>query len=138
MQTFFDAPNPYDELPRFVGYHKTHSPAQMLSDIRSSRVKPNDLPCFGDILRVHLSDDIKRLLPDKGIRHARVLYAGGIILDSLEANPQLVDPDVSLLSAKWSFVACCHDLQDELPEAFRTIQSEPTFVRTLVAPDYAR
>jgi hypothetical protein len=133
MSNFFDAPDPYSELPRLVEYCKTHSPTQMLSDIRSSCVNPNDLPALGDFLRVYLSDEIKTSLPNKGIRHARVLYAEGI--SQLEANPRLVAPDVSLLSAKWSFVACCHDLQDELAEAFRTIQSEPTFVRTY--PDLA-
>jgi hypothetical protein len=122
MFNFFNNPNilgDFDALDAFSEYVKTHSPSQMLLDIRASTVDPNDLPALGDL--------VKMLLKDIGVKHARVLYTEGV--RQLEANPRLKAEDVNLLEAKWNVVACCLDLRDEYIEAFNAINGIPNFVR---------
>lgn len=86
MANFFDG-NPQTDFERLMAYVRTHTPDQMLADIRASSVDPNDLPGIGDMVRMFLKD--------QGTTHAKVLYAEGV--RQLEAEPQRKAPDVPWL-----------------------------------------
>ena len=109
MANFFNG-NPQTDSEGLMAYVKTHSPTEMLSDVRSSSVDPNDLPGIGDMVKMFLKAD--------GRVHAKVLYAEGI--RQLEAAPHRLAPDVNLLFARRNLCACC--LPDEPLEAFAVIR----------------
>ncbi len=115
MANFFDG-TPQTDFQGLMAYVRTHTPNQMLADIRSSSVDPNDLPGIGDMVRMFLKD--------AGTRHAKVLYAEGI--RQLEAEPQRKAPDVNLMFARRNLCACC--IPDAPVEAFNVIAEDPTIV----------
>jgi hypothetical protein len=116
MTNFFDTivpgdPNNWFPLEEYI---RTHSPEQMVADIRSSKFDPNYLPDLGDMVKIRLKE--------KGRAYARLLYAEGI--RQLEAAPELLTPDTNLFFAKRNFCACC--IPDKPGEAFSVILFTPT------------
>ena len=83
MANFFNG-DPIRDIQGLKAYIKTNSPTDMLGDIRSSSIDPNDLLCIGDMLKMFANAD--------GRAHAKVVYAEGI--GQLDASPHRLAPDV--------------------------------------------
>jgi hypothetical protein len=118
MTNFFDTivPGDPDNLFPLKEYIKSHSPEQMVADIRASKFDPNYLPDLGDMVRM--------LLKEEGRPYAKVLFAEGI--RQLEAAPDLLDPSTNLFFAKRNLCACC--MPGEPGEAFQVILKTPALV----------
>lgn len=101
-----------DDIAEYIG---SHTPSQMLADIRASRINPNELPWLGDQALIYL----------KSPAHARVLYEEGIC--QLEAAPQRLEPDCDLLKARRNLCSSCLTLGDFLA-AFAVLAHEPRLV----------
>lgn len=118
MTNFFDTivPGDPDNLFPLKEYIKSHSPEQMVTDIRASKFDPNYLPDLGDMARMFLKEE--------GRQYAKFLLAEGI--RQLEAAPELLDPGTNLFFAKRNFCACC--MPEEPREAFQVILKTPALI----------
>jgi len=119
MTNFLDTlvpgdPNNPDPLKEYI---KSHSPEQMVAEMRESLFDPNYLPDLGDLVKVHLKGE--------GRAYARLLYGEGI--RQLEAAPELLAPDTNLFFAKRNFCACC--IPDQPLEALNVILETPTLTK---------
>jgi hypothetical protein len=118
MANFFDTlipgdPNNFFSLTEYI---QSHSPAQMLADIRASKFDPNYLPDLGDM--------VKMFLKEEGKPYAKLLYAEGI--RQLESAPELLIPDTNLFFAKRNFCVCC--MPNEPGEAFSVMSKTPELI----------
>lgn len=101
-----------DDIADYIG---SHTPSQMLADIRASRIDPNELPWLGDQAMMFL----------KSPAHARVLYEEGI--SQLEAAPHRRAPDCDLFKARRNLCLSCLMLGSPLA-AFGVLAKEPRLV----------
>ena len=102
----------FNELPEYIA---SHTPSQMLADVRGSSIDPNDLPSLGD----------QALMFCKQPAHSKVLYAEGI--RQLEAAPERLAPDCNLLASRRNLCLSCLML-DSAVEAFEVIAKEPQLI----------
>jgi hypothetical protein len=94
MANFFDNDlgTIFAELSSYID---AHTPERMLTDIRGSRIDPNDLPSLGD----------QALMFMKQPAHSKVLYAEGV--RQLEAAPQRLAANCNLFAAKRNLCLSC-------------------------------
>lgn len=118
MANFFDTliPEDPDNFFPLTEYIQSHSPAEMLADIRASQFDPNYLPDLGDM--------VKMFMKEEGRPYAKLLYAEGI--RQLEASPDLLAPDTNLFFAKRNFCVCC--MPNEPGEAFSVMSKTPELI----------
>jgi hypothetical protein len=107
-------------LDNIQPYMESHTPSEMLTDIRGSGINPNELPSLGD----------QALQLYKQYAHSQVLYAEGI--RQLEAVPHLLAPDCNLLFARRNLCVSYYML-GSAAEAFSVIAKEPKLIAADVA-----
>ena len=117
MANFFDG-NPETDFPGLAAYVKTHTPTQMLTDIRVSSIDPNKLIKIGDLAKIGLQD--------AGRLHAKALYAEGI--RQLQTQPHRIASDTDLTIARCMLITCC--LPDAAGEAYGIIEADDAVVPT--------
>ena len=111
MANFFEVDRSRD-LAGMKAYIRSHNPQQMMSEIRSAAVDPNDV--------LDLAEMIKVAFNEQGRLHAKVLYA------EVLREPDRLQPDVDVMLVRRDLCAC--SLQDDPIEALAVIRGDSNLI----------